>query len=58
MRLRGNSRKTETTDDERIDSRDGDAVYQHHEDFFSARRLGIQSGRILSGIQICHLEEL
>ena len=25
-------------------------TYQHHEDFFSARRLGIKSGRILSGI--------
>ena len=25
-------------------------TYQHHGDFFSARRLGIQSGRILSGI--------
>lgn len=27
-------------------------TYLHHEQFFSARRLGIQSGRILSGIQI------
>ena len=36
----------------------GVCTYQHYEDFFSARRLGIQSGRILSGIQICHSEEL
>ena len=28
----------------------GICTYQHHEDFFSARRLGINSGRILSGI--------
>lgn len=28
----------------------GVCTYQHHEDFFSARRLGIKSGRILSGI--------
>ena len=28
----------------------GICTYQHHGDFFSARRLGIQSGRILSGI--------
>ena len=34
----------------------GICTFQHHEDFFSARRLGIKSGRILSGIQICHLE--
>ena len=27
-------------------------TYMHHEDFFSARRLGIDSGRILSGIMI------
>lgn len=27
-------------------------TYLHHEDFFSARRLGIKSGRILSGIMI------
>ena len=32
----------------------GICTFQHHEDFFSARRLGIKSGRILSGIQICH----
>jgi len=32
----------------------GICTYQHCEDFFSARRLGIKSGRILSGIQICH----
>ena len=32
----------------------GVCTYQQHEDFFSARRLGIKSGRILSGIQICH----
>ena len=30
----------------------GICTYQHPEDFFSARRLGIQSGRILSGIMI------
>lgn len=30
----------------------GICTYQHHEDFFSARRLGIKSGRILSGIQM------
>ena len=30
----------------------GICTYQHHEDFFSARRLGIKSGRILSGIMI------
>ena len=30
----------------------GICTYQHHEDFFSARRLGIQSGRILSGIMM------
>lgn len=30
----------------------GICTYQHHEDFFSARRLGIKSGRILSGILI------
>ena len=34
----------------------GICTYQNHEDFFSARRLGIKSGRILSGIQICHSE--
>ena len=32
-------------------------TYQCHEDFFSARRLGIKSGRILSGIQICQSAE-
>jgi len=31
----------------------GICTYQQHKDFFSARRLGIKSGRILSGIQIC-----
>ncbi len=36
----------------------GICTYQHHEDFFSARRLGIKSGRILSGIMLCHSEEL
>ena len=36
----------------------GICTYQQHEDFFSARRLGIQSGRILSGIMLCHSEEL
>lgn len=30
----------------------GICTYQHHDDFFSARRLGIKSGRILSGIMI------
>ena len=30
----------------------GICTYQHHEDFFSARRLGIKSGRILSGIMM------
>ncbi len=35
----------------------GICTYLQHEDFFSARRLGIKSGRILSGIQICHSEE-
>lgn len=30
----------------------GICTYQHHNDFFSARRLGIKSGRILSGIMI------
>ena len=34
----------------------GICTFQHHEDFFSARRLGIKSGRILSGIQICRSE--
>ena len=34
----------------------GICTYQNYEDFFSARRLGIKSGRILSGIQICHSE--
>lgn len=32
----------------------GICTYIHHEQFFSARRLGIKSGRILSGIQINH----
>lgn len=31
----------------------GICTYQNHEDFFSARRLGVQSGRILSGICRC-----
>lgn len=30
----------------------GICTYVHHEDFFSARRLGIKSGRILSGIML------
>lgn len=30
----------------------GICTYQNHHDFFSARRLGIQSGRILSGIML------
>ena len=30
----------------------GICTYQQHKDFFSARRLGIQSGRILSGIML------
>lgn len=30
----------------------GICTYEHHHDFFSARRLGIRSGRILSGIMI------
>ncbi len=30
----------------------GICTYQHYNDFFSARRLGIQSGRILSGIMM------
>ena len=30
----------------------GICTYRQHEDFFSARRLGIKSGRILSGIMI------
>ena len=30
----------------------GICTYQNHEDFFSARRLGIKSGRILSGIMM------
>lgn len=30
----------------------GICTYIHHEEFFSARRLGIASGRILSGILI------
>lgn len=30
----------------------GICTYTHHEDFFSARRLGIKSGRILSGISL------
>ena len=34
----------------------GICTYQHHEDFFSARRMGIRSGRILSGICTCHSE--
>ncbi|MCD8182760.1 MAG: peptidoglycan editing factor PgeF [Bacteroides sp.] len=32
----------------------GICTYRQHEDFFSARRLGIKSGRILSGIMITH----
>ena len=32
----------------------GACTYQHYEDFFSARRLGIKSGRILSGIMLNH----
>ncbi|WP_308587756.1 peptidoglycan editing factor PgeF [uncultured Parabacteroides sp.] len=30
----------------------GICTFQHHNDFFSARRLGVKSGRILSGIMI------
>ncbi|RGN48115.1 MULTISPECIES: peptidoglycan editing factor PgeF [unclassified Bacteroides] len=30
----------------------GICTYTHHEQFFSARRLGVQSGRILSGIML------
>ena len=30
----------------------GICTYRQHEDFFSARRLGIKSGRILSGIML------
>ena len=30
----------------------GICTYMRHEEFFSARRLGIKSGRILSGIMI------
>lgn len=30
----------------------GICTYQHHDDFFSARRLGIKSGRIYTGIMI------
>ena len=30
----------------------GICTYTRHEDFFSARRLGIKSGRMLSGIMI------
>jgi copper oxidase (laccase) domain-containing protein len=30
----------------------GICTYQQHEDFFSARRLGIKSGRIYTGIMI------
>ena len=30
----------------------GICTYQQHEQFFSARRLGIASGRILSGIML------
>ena len=30
----------------------GICTYQQHEDFFSARRLGIKSGRILSGVML------
>ena len=30
----------------------GICTYIHHDEFFSARRLGIDSGRILSGIMI------
>ena len=32
----------------------GICTFQCYEDFFSARRLGIKSGRILSGIMLCH----
>ena len=35
----------------------GICTYQQHEDFFSARRLGIKSGRILSGIQMSQSAE-
>ncbi len=31
----------------------GICTYRHPEDFFSARRMGIESGRTLSGIMIC-----
>ena len=34
----------------------GICTYSHHEDFFSARRLGIKSGRILSGIMMNETE--
>ena len=34
----------------------GICTYTHHEDFFSARRLGINSGRILSGIFLINNE--
>ena len=30
----------------------GICTYQQHENFFSARRLGIKSGRILSGVML------
>ena len=30
----------------------GICTYIHHDDFFSARRLGINSGRIFSGIML------
>lgn len=36
----------------------GICTYQQHEDFFSARRLGIKSGRILSGIMINRVMKL
>ena len=32
----------------------GICTFQCYEDFFSARRVGIKSGRILSGIMLCH----
>ena len=34
----------------------GICTYRHHHDFFSARRLGIKSGRILSGIVMNEVE--
>jgi len=36
----------------------GVCTYQNHDDFFSARRLGIQSGRILSGIMMKEMIEI